>query len=115
MSEALEHAINSPEDGAIALVLSIIHLAVEDIRLQIVPPRAARGGWKDSQRSAHKVEIERRCDARERRINAQRAATFMEHHSDRWFAVLAACGVRLSKRSLLRQLKQLKQRSEVKA
>lgn len=97
--------INSPEEGALALAMSVILCAVSDIKAELCPLESTRM----DQRNRPPSRLTKN-HLKARRILATQAAAFLQgENAGLWLDVLNACGVKVPMNRIWRELKQLKE------
>jgi hypothetical protein len=105
-----EDYIQCAETGSLAVVISIIECAVEDVRRYLSPPKSCRpiAGGEVSQKAKGQARAVVTC----RRIRAQQAAEFLEGEACRELVrILATCGLRVPMRRIFTELQTLKKTS----
>lgn len=99
--------IASPEEGALALVMSIFETAFHDLRLVLSPPEAARLGSRGVPKTP--LSIRRTaCIWRHRRRAARCAARFLDDADNLYLHWLRSCGVDVPVKRMLSELRKLK-------
>lgn len=103
---APEKYIQDPESGSVAVCISIIECAFDDVRRYLAPPTACTS---QEASQSHKAQIQARAVITVRRTRAIQAASFLQSDAcQELVSILAACGLRVPMRKIFRELQTLK-------
>lgn len=100
--------VSSPEEGCLALVMSIFETAFDDLSTVLSPPKLSRrADLRDGRKTRASIATGASRDMR-RRVDAVSAAAFLDDADNLYLHWLRSCGVDVPVKRMLSELRKLK-------